>query len=170
MTCSPANFDLVLRFGAEKVFDYHSPTCAADIREYTSNELAYALDCVTQADTTQMCYSALGRAGGRYVALEPFRDQVAKTRALTVKPTWVMVLDIFGDEVHLEGEYHRDANAENREAGTELFAAVQKCMDSGLIQAHPVKAGKGGWQGVVQGVETIRKQPLSGQKLVYSVA
>ncbi|RYO84205.1 hypothetical protein DL766_004932 [Monosporascus sp. MC13-8B] len=54
--------NLVLSFGVDKVFDYHSPTCAADIRACTRNKLVMTLDCITQADTTQLCYAAIGRA------------------------------------------------------------------------------------------------------------
>ena len=169
-TASPSNFDLARRFGAEKVFDYRSDTCAADIRAYTKNQLAYALDCVTQADTTQLCYESMGRAGGRYVALEPFRDTIAQTRPLTVEPSWLMVLTIFGGKVALAGDYYREANPEDREVGARLFSASQTLLDRGLIDTHPVKLMPGRWQGVLQGVDMIRNQPLSGQKLVYSVA
>lgn len=158
------------KFGAEKVFDYKSPTCAADIRAYTNNELAYALDCVTQADTTQLCYAALGRAGGRYVSLEPFRDAVAQTRSHTVAPSWVMALSVFGHEVALDGEYGRAASPEDRESSVQAFSAFQALLNRGLVNAHPVKAMPGGWQGVVGGVDTIRSTAMSGQKLVYSVA
>lgn len=79
-TCSPAHFDLTLKFGADKVFDYHSADCASDVRAYTKGQLAYALDCVSLADTTELCYKAIGRAGGRYVSLEPFRAAVTQTR------------------------------------------------------------------------------------------
>ncbi|KAL8679554.1 MAG: hypothetical protein Q9186_004174 [Xanthomendoza sp. 1 TL-2023] len=169
-TCSPANFDLALRFGAEKVFDYHSPTCAADVRAYTDGELAYALDCVTQSDTTQLCYSSIGRAGGRYVSLEPFRDTVAQTRPLTIEPSWVMGLTIFGHKVDLEGEYGREARPHDRQLGVQAFVAIQSLLDRGLIDTHPVKRMPGRWNGVVEGVDVIRSQALSGQKLVYSVA
>ncbi|KAI4119468.1 MAG: hypothetical protein LQ345_000622 [Seirophora villosa] len=169
-TCSPSNFELVYRFGAEKVFDYSSATCAADIREYTGNELAYSLDCVSQADTTQLCYASIGRAGGRYVSLEPFREAVAQGRALTIEPSWVMVLTIFGRKVALEGEYGRDARPQDRRFGGQAFAAVQSLLDRGLIDTHPVKAMPGGWEGVMGGVERIRSQAMSGQKLVYSVS
>ena len=169
-TCSPANSKLALRFGAEKVFDYHSPTCALDIRAYTRGELAYALDCISQADTTQLCYASIGRAGGRYVALEPFRDTVAKTRSLTIEPSWIIVLTMFGGKVALKGEYGREARPQDRLFGTQAFAAIQSLLDRGLIDPHPVKRMPGKWKGVIQGVDFIRNQALSGQKLVYSVA
>ncbi|KAG6364986.1 hypothetical protein INS49_006591 [Diaporthe citri] len=169
-TCSPANFELATRFGAEMIFDYRSPTCAENIRAYTGNQLEYALDCVTQADTTQMCYASLGRAGGRYVALEPFRDSIAQSRSATVEASWLMVLTIFGGQVALDGDYYRDTSPEDRKVGAELFAVVQGLLDRGLIDPHPVKVMPGGWHGVVEAVDTIRKQPQSGHKLVCPVS
>lgn len=151
------------------MFDYSSATCAADIRAYTGNELAFALDCVSQADTTQLCYASIGRAGGRYVSLEPFRETVAQGRALTIKPSWVMVLTVFGRKVALEGEYGREARPQDRLFSAHAFSAIQSLLDDGLIDTHPVKAMPGGWEGVMRGVDIIRSQALSGQKLVYSV-
>ena len=167
-TCPPSHFHLALQFGAEKVFDDHSPTCAADIRAYTHNQLAYALDCVTQ-DTTQLCYASIGRAGGRYIALEPFAETLTRTRASTAKPSWLMVLTIFGRKVTCEGEYARDARPQDRLVGAQAFSAVQPPLDRSLIDPDPVKAMAGGWNGVVQRVDLIGKQPLSSPKLVYSV-
>jgi NADPH:quinone reductase-like Zn-dependent oxidoreductase len=161
---------LARRFGAEMVFDYRSPTCAADIRTATGNELAYALDCVTEADTTQLCYAAIGRAGGRYVSLEPFREAIAQSRSLTIQPSWVMVLTIFGQKVALDGEYGREARPEDRKFGARAFTAVQALLDRGLLDTHPAKVQSGGWEGVIRGVDTIRSQAMSGQKLVYTIS
>ncbi|KAI0469849.1 GroES-like protein [Xylariaceae sp. FL0804] len=173
-TCSPANFDLARRFGAEQVFDYHAEGCAAAIRAYTSGRLAYALDCVSIATTTELCYGALGRAGGRYgmllpMSLEPFRDAVAQTRPSTVQPSWLMVLTLFGGEVALQGEYGRPASVADRSFGARAFAAVQELLDHGLIDAHPAKVMPGSWEGVIRGVDLVRSQALSGCKLVYVV-
>ena len=150
------------------MFDYRSPTCAADIRAYTRNTLAYALDCVSQADTTQLCYAAIGRAGGRYVSLEPYRETVAASRP-TVNPSFAMVLTMFGRKVALDGVYGREARPADRTFATPMFAVVQELMDRGLMRAHPVKAMGGGWDGVIKGVEMIGKQTMSGYKLVYRV-
>lgn len=160
---------MTLRFGAEKTFDYHSPSCAADIRAYTQNELALVLDCISQTDTTEMCYSAMGRAGGRYVALEPYSKVVAQTRPLTIEPSWVMALSIFGHAVHLDGEYSRESQPQDRRLGERGFAAIQHLLDRGLIEAHPVRVIPGGWPAVVEGVDRIRKETASGYKLVYPV-
>ncbi|KAL3417501.1 Enoyl reductase LovC 2 [Phlyctema vagabunda] len=169
-TCSPSNNELVLRFGAEKVFDYNSSTCAAEIRAYTSNELAYAFDCVAEAGTTELCYAAIGRAGGRYVTVEPFRDSVVKTRELTIEPSWILATSVFGNKIALDGVYGRDARSEDRDFGDRAFAVFQALLDhGGLVDTHPVKSMPGGWEGVMKGVEIIRSQPPSGFKLVYSV-
>ncbi|KAJ5495546.1 hypothetical protein N7539_000662 [Penicillium diatomitis] len=168
-TCSPSNIDLVTRFGAEKAFDYHSPTCAADIRAYTGNQLAYAFDCISQVDTTTLCYAALGRAGGRYVALDPPREAVTQTRAATVEPSWIMGLTLFGSKIALDGEYYRDARPQDRVFGAAAFRAVEDLLHLGLIQPHPVKIMPGGWEGVMRGVDIIRSQPPSGYKMVYTI-
>ena len=168
-TCSRSNFELCRRFGAEEVFDYSSPDCSAQIRAYTRNTLAYALDCVAAADTTQLCYAAIGRAGGRYVTVEPFRDTIASSRPLTIEPSWLLTLTIFGRKVNLDGEYGRDANPEDRKFGAKLTADVQALLDQGKIDTHPIKVMTGGWDGISDGVNTVRQQTLSGKKLVYSV-
>ncbi|KAF2121676.1 chaperonin 10-like protein [Lophiotrema nucula] len=168
-TCSPSNFNLVQRFGAERAFDYHSPTVAADIRAYTHNELAYVLDCVSLAETTQICYDAIGRAGGRYCSLEPFREAVTQRRALTIEPSWILALTIFGEKVAMDGEYGRDALQEHRGIGVRAYEAVQALLDRGLIDTHPAKIVAGGWDEVIKGVDVVRQQNISGYKLVYSV-
>ncbi|KAJ6109452.1 hypothetical protein N7486_001687 [Penicillium sp. IBT 16267x] len=72
-------------------------TCAIqllklEIRAYTRGQLAYALDCVSLADTTEMCN----------VSLEPFRKRVAQSRP-TVEASWLMVLSLFGREAAHRG-------------------------------------------------------------------
>ncbi|KAL9105393.1 MAG: hypothetical protein Q9227_009431 [Pyrenula ochraceoflavens] len=168
-TCSSSSSDLALSFGAEKVFDYRSPTCAADIRAYTKNALAYAIDCVSLADTTQLCYGAIGRAGGRYVSLEPYREAITSSRSFTVTPSFAMALTIFGKKVALEGVYGREAQPLDREMAREMFPQVQKLLDDGLLKTHPVKYMSGGLEGVMKGVDMIRTQTMSGQKLVYAI-
>ncbi|KAI0911520.1 GroES-like protein [Ustulina deusta] len=168
-TASPSKSDLALRFGAEKVLDYHSETCAVDIREYTGDQLAYAFDCVAEAETTELCYQSIGRAGGRYVTAAPFLESVARTREFTIEPSWLMATSIFGNKIALEGAFARDAVPEWKVFGGKAFHAVQTLLDRGLIETHPTKSMPGKWEGVLAGVDIIRGQLPSGYKLVYLV-
>ena len=111
----------------------------------------------------------MGRAGGRYVTVEPFREAITSSRPLTIEPSWLLALTIFGRKVDVEGEYKRDASLEDRKFGAKLTADVQALLDQGKIDTHPRKVMTGGWNGVVDGVGIIREQAPSGQKLVYPV-
>ncbi|KAK4065848.1 uncharacterized protein Triagg1_8400 [Trichoderma aggressivum f. europaeum] len=163
-TSSPSNFELVKKFGAEAVFDYHDPGCADAIRAYTNNELDYVLDCIAEAETTQLCYAAISRASGQYVAVEPFRESIAQSRINTVNASWFNVMTVWGRKVELGGEYACEASLEDREFGARSFAAVQTLLDRGFVTTHPIKIMSGGWEGVVEGVANIRSQPPSGYK------
>jgi hypothetical protein len=158
----------VVGFGAEKAFDYGSADCAKEIRAYTRNGLGYALDCVSESDSAQLCYGAIGRAGGRYCALEPVRQAVAAARP-SVRASWLMVLTMFGRRVALDGEYAREASPADRALSANIFAATQTLLDAGRIDAHPVKLLDGSWAGLIKGVDMIRTGAVSGQKLVVRV-
>ncbi len=140
-----------------------------DIREYTGDQLAYAFDCVAEAETTELCYQSIGRAGGRYVTAAPFLESVARTREFTIEPSWLMATSIFGNKIALEGAFARDAVPEWKVFGGKAFHAVQTLLDRGLIETHPTKSMPGKWEGVLAGVDIIRGQLPSGYKLVYLV-
>lgn len=94
--CSPRNYDLVKSYGAVEAFDYNSPSCASDIRTYTKNSLRYALDTITNAASMKLCYTAIGRAGGKYNALDLLPDQSSMRN--TVKADWVMSITLSGKQ------------------------------------------------------------------------
>jgi NADPH:quinone reductase-like Zn-dependent oxidoreductase len=166
--CSPRNFDLVKQYGAEAVFDYNIPTCGADIRAYTRNRCKYALDCITEASTMQLCYEAIGRAGGHYCSLEPYPERQHTRKA--VHPDWVLGLTMYGKKVVMDGVYGREASMEDYEFGRKWFAIVQQLLDQGKLRTHPLKYGQGGFQGVLEGVDILRKRMISGQKLIYRIS
>ena len=106
---SPRSFDLAKSFMADAVFDYAEPTCAGDIRDFTKNSLLLAIDYISTADTMRPCFSAVGRAGGRYVALDSFNVEVAATRTI-VRPSWVVGMEPLGDEIAWPTRYGRKEN------------------------------------------------------------
>lgn len=166
-TCSPRNYDLVRSFGADEVFDYTSPTCAADIKAHTRNCLRLAFDCITTVETTRLCYAALGRAGGRYVALDPYSGAVSNTRSI-VHADWVFGMDLLGEDVEWPAPHGRKANPVATEFGVHWNKTLQSLLDRGLVRTHPQLVRDTGFQGILHGMEELRSKAVSGQKLVYT--
>ncbi|GKZ85689.1 hypothetical protein AnigIFM56816_011660 [Aspergillus niger] len=164
-TCSPHNFGLVRSRGAEAVFDYHAPTCAADIRAYTRSSLHYVLDIITDATSQAICHGAMGRTGGRYTALEA-PSEALNPRKRTVKMEFVVGLCALGTEVALEGDYYRPANKEARRKVGLFFDEMQELVNAGNIVPHPHRVLSDGYHGILQGIVALREGKTSGEKLV----
>lgn len=115
----------------------------------------------------EMCYAAMGRTGGNYCGLEPFPER-QHTRKL-IKPDWVLGLTMYGKKVALDGVYGRDIIPNDHLFGKDWWAITQRLLHLGKIRSHPVREGTGGFEGVLGGVDSLRKGGISGYKLVYSV-
>ncbi|KDN70343.1 putative zinc-binding dehydrogenase [Colletotrichum sublineola] len=166
--CSPKNADQVKAYGAEETFDYRQPDSAAKIKAFTKNNLRYALDCITTVDSTTFCYAAIGRAGGKYVALDPFSPHAA-TRG-NIKTDWVLGPTIFGYGSSWPAPYGRPPSAEIRAYGEKLWAVAQKLVDEGKLRHHPVKVlEESGLEQVATGMEMVKNGKLSGQKCVVRI-
>ncbi|KAJ5669811.1 alcohol dehydrogenase [Penicillium macrosclerotiorum] len=166
-TCSPRNFNRVKRLGAVAAFDYRSPTCGTDIREYTRDRLALAMDCITDTRSMELCYTALGSAGGRYLALDPF--PVRKHTRRSVQPDWICMFTQFDQFINWERPYNLDPRPEDRLFAERWYAVVQGLLDAGQIESHPYKERRGGLAGVAEGIDAVRKGEVNGYKLVYGV-
>ena len=164
--CSPHNYDLVRSYGASAVFDYHTPTCAEDIRKYTKNALAYCVDCITGNNSTQFCYAAIGRAGGKYCAVDPFPDMTKVRRA--VKSDWVLATKIGGQPSFWPPPFEGPAQPELLEFAGPVFKILQKLINEGKVRPHPVEVSDGGLKDVLNGVERLRRKEVSGKKLIYT--
>ncbi|KAI0102473.1 putative zinc-binding dehydrogenase family oxidoreductase [Nemania sp. FL0031] len=169
VTCSPHSYDLVKSYGASIAFDYHDPECAAQIRVHTKNGLRYALDCITTTASMQICYAALGRAGGRYTALDPYPEVVAATRKI-VKPDWVIGPVMLGLEIRWPAPHGRNADPDMFEFGQKWKRTVQQLLDQGLIREHPLFVQSGGLEKVIECMEAITAKKISGKKLVCTWA
>ncbi|KAJ5993158.1 enoyl reductase [Penicillium sp. IBT 35674x] len=168
-TCSPANNELMASYGADKAFDYHSQSHAQEIRDFTANALEYAVDCVTVPSSTKACYAAIGRAGGRYVALDPFEEALASRKAVT--PDWILATTISGRGSVWPAPYGREGDPALREFGEIYFNMIGRIVASGAnyIKSHPLQVREGGLRGVLKGISDIRRGDVRGFKLVYLV-
>ncbi|CAJ2513374.1 Uu.00g014930.m01.CDS01 [Anthostomella pinea] len=167
-TCSPRNFDLVKSYGADECFDYNKPACGADIRAFTNNVLDYALDCITEESTIQICYQALGRCAGKYVGLEPYPERTADRR--TVRPDWILSSWMRGLPCSWPGPFGTEGMPAAREFATSFFPTIHQMFTAGELREHPTRTETDGFEGLLEGVNLLRKGKVSGRKLVYRTA
>lgn len=169
--CSPHNFPLARAFGAVATFDYKSKTCDQDIREFTQNELWFVIDCITDHLSTEICFAALGRAGGRYVHLEQLDDEcraIADKRK-AVKKEFVMQYQAFGAPIRLSESYELEARPDRREFSCRWYECMDDLLGEGRLRYHPIKVLQNGLDSVVSGLDEMRKGNLSGVKLVVPI-
>ncbi|MCJ1384590.1 hypothetical protein MMC17_007708 [Xylographa soralifera] len=166
-TCSPHNFALVKSFGAVRVFDYHSPSCKEDIREFTGGKLKYALDCITDSRSTTICYGAIGVSGGRYTALESYPERLQRRRR-DVKPDWVLGWTVFGKAVELGGQYRRDPLPEHRTFAADWVGIIERLLE-GRLRTPPIRVLPGGLSSIIPALDTMRKGQVSGMKYVTAL-
>ncbi|EEP78967.1 predicted protein [Uncinocarpus reesii 1704] len=168
-TCSPKNFALVESYGAEKAFDYNSSTCAEDIRTYTKNSLRYVIDIITEARSIKLCYAAIGRTGGRYVGFELIPDELIASLRKAVKADWVLGIRMTGLEIALPNGYGSAPNPELREWGSGFSQRMQALIHANKIRPHRPKINPGGLDGIIEGIEKMRRREISGEKMVYVI-
>ncbi|KAJ5598969.1 Enoyl reductase [Penicillium hetheringtonii] len=162
-TCSPRNFELVRSYGADLVFDYHSTTCAKDIRAATKNTLRYVLDPFSDVRSVTICQEAFGRTGGRYCGLEQYQEQLFTRK--TVKHELIMGGAISGNGVKLPDPYGVLPNPEIGLWARNWYRAVQRLIGEGKIKPSPVEILSGGLDAVIPGLDRLKNGNVSGKKL-----
>lgn len=112
------------------------------------------------------CYAAVSTQSGQYVSLNPIPVR-AHTRR-NVKARWIIAFTMGNKPVSWQRPYKRDAKPKHREFGESWFENMQGLLDRGLISPHPHQLKTGGLNGVIDGIDLVRKG-LTREKLVYPV-
>jgi NADPH:quinone reductase-like Zn-dependent oxidoreductase len=168
-TASPRNFDYLKSLGADACFDYNSPTCGADIRKYTNNNLYYVMDCISEASSPQICADALSSdSSGK----KPFYGKilgVAKLPREDVEERHTLGYTAMG-EAFTKGKMSRPAIPEDYAFATKFMKIGEQLLAEGKLKPHRSEVGSGGLNGVFDGMDRMEEGKVSGRKLVYRVS
>ncbi|KAI7325863.1 GroES-like protein [Hortaea werneckii] len=163
-TCSERNFPFVKSLGASAAFDYKDPDCAKKIREHTKDQLAHVFDCISEGESPKICSEAIGSQGGTVSYLLP-----AKHDRADVQNRHTLAYTMIGEGFKF-GPMDFPDKPEDKEFGEKFWDISGKLITSKQISVHPPKVGKGGLEGVFDGLQQLREGKVSGVKLVYRVA
>lgn len=169
-TCSPSNNDYVKSLGASAVFDYHSPTCGADIRAYTKDQLYYAFDTISEHSSPQICADALSSNPGPS-GKKPFYGciQTPESPRSDVERASTLAYSALGESFKM-GPHNFEAKPQDYEFGTKFFRLAAELLREGKFKVHRPEVREGGLEGVIQGMDDLRQGKVSGKKIVYKVA
>ena len=122
------------------------------------------LDPFAEAKTLRICYDAIGRTGGRYCALEQYQESLCSRR--TVRHELVMGGAISGNGVELPEPYGIPPKPEIGEWARPWYRTIQRLIDAGKLKPCPVEIIPGRFEGILNGLEMLKKGKVSGKKLV----
>ncbi|KAH8158115.1 hypothetical protein CIB48_g10123 [Xylaria polymorpha] len=172
-TASPHNFELLKAVGADHVFDYKSPTVAADIKALTENKLKYAWDCTGFGAAISAAALSDNEEAGKpkYASIIPVKREVFdEINPVVDGPHFTLGYDAIGDEFPRFGTQYIPDPEEVRFAGA-FWNITQELLESGrLTPLKPeVNRGGSGLQGAIHGLDELRNDRVSGTKLVYTL-
>lgn len=168
-TCSKHNFEFVKSLGADHVFDYSSPSCAADIREASNNKLYYAWDTISEEKTAKVCADAL--------STDPLNGQTLRYGSILnvkcprddVTSTFTLGYTSLGEAFQKFGKKF-EANPDDLAFSSKFSAVSQKLIEEKKIRAHRHEAREGGLDGILAGLEDMKNGKISGVKVVYRIS
>ena len=85
-----------------------------------------------------------------------------------VTTDWTLGPSIFGEGSTWPAPYGREGSKEEREFGEELWRVAAELVKQGRLNHHPLRVVRGGFEQVMEGMDTVRKGELSGEKIVVA--
>lgn len=163
-TTSAKNKSFALSLGADAAFDYNDAECAAQIRAHTKDSLHFAFDCYGGEIGVKVCTDSISSRGGQISSIVPGRDYGRKEDG--VRASAFLAYKILGEPWDFFGP--NPATQEDYEFGRMFWRLAAKLVAEGKIKVHPPRVGER-LEGVVQGLDEMRKGTVSATKLVYKL-
>ncbi|KUJ22383.1 GroES-like protein [Mollisia scopiformis] len=170
-TSSPRNFDYVKSLGAVAAFDYNSPTCSQEIKDFTKDSVTLAFDCIAEGDSPKITVSAMSTSeGGTYSTLLPVPDEQVTAINDKVKNQHTLAYTVVGESFKF-GTNEVPAVPADFEEGSKFWELTRELLADGKIKVHRPsvdKYGKG-LEGALKGLEAMKAGQVSGEKLVFTM-
>ncbi|KAL6885427.1 TOXD protein [Trichoderma evansii] len=163
-TASPRSFDLVKRYGADRVFNYLSPTAVAEITREFPN-ITSAVDCFAEGGSTDFCANVIKNQGGKVVTL---LDR-GKSKIQGVEYELILAYTLFGRPFEFLQPIGPkfEAKPSDRKALARFYTSLPQVIKH--LKPAPIRLIDGGFDGILIGVDKLRKGEASGGKFVVTI-
>lgn len=141
-------------------FDYKDPNCVEQINDFTGKNLKYIWDTISLPASAKICGEVIS-PGGRYGAL---LTNLEFPRS-DVKVTYSLGYTAIGEPIEFRSS-RTEAKPQDFEFMKKWVAEVEPLLQQGRIKVHPIQVDKG-LENVLQGLDLMRHDKVSGRKLVY---
>lgn len=160
-TCSPRNFDYVRSLGADAVFDYKDSDCAEKIIKFAGTKLDKVWDTVGVQSAIQVCSEVI-KDGGHFATI------VGGTALPNegVKQSTTLAYTITGEPLN-KGWYVQEDTREEFEFAQKFALIVERLLTDGKLKPQKQAVSHEGLDGVLNGLELLQNNKVSGEKLVY---
>ncbi|KAG1775967.1 chaperonin 10-like protein [Suillus placidus] len=149
-TASPSHKEHLESLGATYVFNRDLPADELKtlVSNSTSGPIKYVYDAISLPETQQVGWSLLGEKGCMVLTLPAsVKEEEGKER------TTIMTF----------GSPHAD---ENKPLCRESWAILSKWLEAGTIKPHRYEVLPNGLEGIIEGLERMKKGQVHGEKLV----
>lgn len=167
-TASPHNFEYLKSLGATEVFDYKAPNIGSEIRSYTGNTLKLAWDCAGAG--VEIIGNALSSDGGKFASINfESGDRIKEINPNVDGPYNTVAFEVFGEHFSKFGE---TPPKPDEFEFAKIFAEVSRqLLEEGKLKAPRIALNRGGdgLEGALQGIDDLRANKVSGEKLVYTL-
>lgn len=153
--------------GADAVYDYKDPNCGKNINKDTNDSLKLIWDCIALESSAKICAEALSSDtnGTKYGTVLPVKLPGREKDAETM---FTFMYTIFNDPFQKAGRDY-PAMPEDFEFAKKFFGLTETLLAEGKLKTHPEKVGEKGLEGALQGMQDMKNEKVSGNKLVYRV-
>lgn len=174
-TCSPRNAAYLTSLGADTTIDYNeysSPeSLAAKIHSLLDGDnLSLVWDCIGTPASAKLIVPSISQSGGKYRSLLTVSDDVVHGVNPKVDNAWTFAYFAFGEKF-TKGRGTFEARADDYEFAKMFWELSRSLLESGEVKVprQDVNRGGKGLEGVLHGLEELRKDRVSGVKLVYTL-
>ncbi|KAH8901176.1 GroES-like protein [Thozetella sp. PMI_491] len=164
-TASSRSFNLVHKYGADRVFDYRSATAVDEITKEFPN-IGLALDCYSEGASTDFCGQVIKNHGGKVVTLL----NQGKSKIEGVEYEMILAYTLYGRPFQWFAPIGPkfEAIPSDREALACFYSALPTLVD--VLHPVPIYLIDGGFGGIIRGLDMLRKGEAAGGKFVVTIS